>query len=87
MSEIKQLGEFQEVVGVLNEIVKYEEKMVLIFCSENKIVLPANRKLERNLQKKIGKRIGILRTDDENMLYLLRDASNCGESKAFLVRR
>ena len=70
----KRLGEFEEVIGVLQEIKENEERMTLSFNNGTKIILSSDPQLKKKLEEKIGKKVGILRIDNkEGRPYLIRE--------------
>lgn len=71
---IKHLEEFQEYVGILHEILENEVTVVLVFLTKTTIALPADEQVKKILNKNIGKKIGVLRTDNKSMPYLIRNA-------------
>lgn len=70
----KYLGELEEVVGILQDISNDKERIAVSFGNGTKITLSSNPQFENELKKRIGKRIGILRTGMEEKPYLIRDA-------------
>ena len=69
----KRLGEFEEVIGILQEISEKEGRMTLSFNNGIKIILSPDLQLKKSLRKRKGKRISLLRTDIEDKPYLMRE--------------
>lgn len=62
----------EEIVGVPTKIIQKEEQITLTLSCPIRINIPANKKLTKELYKKIGHKIGILHLEGES--YILRDA-------------
>jgi hypothetical protein len=63
----------EEVVGNLQEIPNEENKITLSFKEGIRLSLLPDPRLIGSLQEKVGKKIGILRTDLPSKTYLVRD--------------
>jgi hypothetical protein len=79
--KLTRLEEFQEVVGVLNRVYEEEGELIAVFQIDYEIILSNDRKLSKQLEQMIGKRIGILRTDYNRKPFLLRDADKTTKPK------
>ena len=75
VEEAKMLQLWQEGYGVVEHLDVDEDKrtMVLYFSQENIIMLPFLPDLEKKIRKRIGHKIGLLRTDIEETPYLLME--------------
>lgn len=71
--EVIHLLPWEEVVGNLQEITNEENKITLSFKEGIRLSLLPDPRLIGSLQEKVGKKIGILRTDLPSKPYLVRD--------------
>ena len=57
------LGIFEEIKGLLEDIRKRGNELILTFRIQKKITIPYSKIFEGKLSKVIGKKVGLLRTD------------------------
>jgi len=72
----KELDEFQEVVSVLENFSEDNGKVTLLLHIRTMISLPADNEIIDFLKRNVGKKIGVLRTDNKSIPYVVR---NCEE--------
>ena len=75
-SKMYRLDYFEEIVGVLQEIMDQDDTLI---ASIGKIQLALPAELEQSLRPLIGQKIAILRTDIPGKQYLFRVIPNDGE--------
>ena len=70
----KRLAIWEEAVGVLNDV-DVQDGIILVNLSIGKIAIPLQKLIFKKLNKMVGKKIAILRTDVKGKEYLLREVS------------
>ena len=73
----KRLAIWEEVIGFLNSV-EAQDDIIFADMSVGRLRIPFQKPIFEQLQKMIGKKIAILRTDIEGREYLLREVENNG---------
>jgi hypothetical protein len=72
LQKIHYLSNYNEIIGVLAKISEDEDWAILNFKEEVRIAVPLDQELLNKLKGKVGKRIGLLKTDIPGKTYLIR---------------
>ena len=75
----KDLDEFQEVVSVLENFSEDNGRVTLLLHVRTMISLPADKKIIDFLKRNVGKKIGVLRTDNKRIPYVVRNIEEVDE--------
>jgi hypothetical protein len=75
----KDLDEFQEVVSVLENFSEDNGRVTLLLHVRTMISLPADKKIIDFLKRNVGRKIGVLRTDNKRIPYVVRNIEEVDE--------
>lgn len=67
-----QLKPYQEVVGTLTNVVNTDEGTTAIFSMIQEVNLPLDMRDLKDLEKFVGKRIGIINSDGKYLIRLIK---------------
>ena len=66
------LNFWEEEEGLLKDVEKKDDKLILTFETYSNLFLPYSKNLEEQLQKVVGRKVGVLRTDFVENPYRVR---------------